>query len=51
MKVRPAFELADVFRRHGEGYEGANAGHLGRSERRVIRAVTACRTAALGGHE
>jgi len=47
---RPAFELADVFRRHGEGYEGANAGHLGRSERRVIRAVTACRTAALGGH-
>ena len=50
MAGRPAFELADVFRRHGEGYEGANAGHLGRIERRVIRAVTACRTAALGGH-
>ena len=28
MAARPAFELADVFRRHGEGYERANAGHL-----------------------
>ncbi len=50
MRVRPAFELADVFRRHGESYERANAGHLGRVERRVIGAITACRTAALGGH-
>jgi hypothetical protein len=48
--ARPAFELADIFRRHGEGYERANAGHLGRVERRVIGAITACRTAALGGH-
>jgi hypothetical protein len=48
--ARPAFELADVFRRHGEGYERANAGHLGRVERRVIGAITACRTEALGGH-
>jgi hypothetical protein len=50
VRVRPAFELADVFRRHGESYERANAGHLGRVERRVIGAITACRTAALGGH-
>ena len=50
MKVPPAFELADVFRRHGEGYERANAGHLGRVDRRVIGAITACRTAPLGGH-
>jgi Putative transposase/Transposase zinc-binding domain len=48
--ARPAFELADVFRRHGESYERANVGHLGRVERRVIGAITACRTAALGGH-
>jgi hypothetical protein len=48
--ARPAFELAEVFRRHGERYEQANAGHLGRVERRVIGAVTACRTARLGGH-
>ena len=50
MTARPAFELADVFRRHGEAYERANAGHLGRVERRVIRAIATCRTAALGGH-
>jgi hypothetical protein len=48
--ARPAFELADVFHRHGETYERANAGHLGRVERRVIGAITACRTASLGGH-
>ena len=50
MHARPAFELADVFNRHGDSYERANAGHLGRVERRVIGAITACRTAALGGH-
>jgi hypothetical protein len=48
--ARPASELADVFRRHGESYIEANAGHLRRIERRVIGAVVACRTAALGGH-
>jgi hypothetical protein len=50
VKVRPGFELADVFNRHGGSYERANAGHLGRVERRGIGAITACRTAALGGH-
>jgi hypothetical protein len=50
VRIRPAFELADVFRQYGESYEQANAGHLGRVERRVIGAITACRTAALGGH-
>ncbi|MFI5353954.1 MAG: transposase zinc-binding domain-containing protein, partial [Candidatus Binatales bacterium] len=50
MTARPAFELAEVFRRHSEAYGRANAGHLGRIERRVIGAVAACRTAALGGH-
>ena len=49
MTARPAFELADVFRRHGETYAQANAGHLGRVERRVTTAIAACRTAALGG--
>ena len=43
-------ELADVFRRHGEGYAQAHDGHLGRVERRVMRAIELCRTAALGGH-
>jgi Putative transposase/Transposase zinc-binding domain len=47
---RPAIELADVFRRHGDAYLRDHAGHLGRGERRVIGAIAACRTAALGGH-
>jgi hypothetical protein len=43
-------EVADIFRRHGEAYRQAHAGHLGRVERRVMGAIEACRTAALGGH-
>ncbi len=43
-------EVADVFRRHGEAFRQTHAGHLGRTERRVMGAVEACRTAALGGH-
>ena len=43
-------ELADIFRRHGDAYRRAHDGHLGRVERRVMRAIELCRTAALGGH-
>src|SRR5947209_6114250 len=43
-------EVADVFRRHGDAYCLAHEGHLGRTERRVMSAIVACRTAALGGH-
>lgn len=43
-------EMAEIFRRHGEAYRQAQAGHLGRVERRVMGAIEACRTAALGGH-
>lgn len=46
----PALEVADIFRRHGEAFRQAHAGHLGRVERRVMGAITACRTAVLGGH-
>ena len=48
--MSPGLEVADVFRRHGEAFRQARAGHLGRVERRVMGAITACRTAALGGH-
>jgi Transposase zinc-binding domain len=48
--VRPALEVADIFRRHGEGYRMANAGHLDRCQLRVMAAIETCRTAALGGH-
>ena len=43
-------EIADILRRHGEAYLRARAGHVGRTERRVMGAIVACRTAALGGH-
>jgi hypothetical protein len=43
-------EVADIFRRHGDAYRQARAGHLGRVERRVMSAIELCRTAALGGH-
>jgi Transposase zinc-binding domain len=46
----PALEVADIFRRHGEAYRQAHAGHLGRTERRIMAAIEACRTARLGGH-
>src|SRR3954447_22414089 len=45
-----ALEVADIFRRHGEAFRQARAGRLGRIERRVMGAITACRTAVLGGH-
>lgn len=48
--MRTALEVADVFRRHGPAYRLAHDGHLGRVERRVMGAIEACRTAALGGH-
>jgi len=45
-----AIEVADVLRLHGKAYRQAHGAHLGRVERRVMGAITACRTAALGGH-
>src|SRR5580765_5352746 len=47
---RPRLEVADVFRRHGEAWREAQAGHLSRVQLRVMSAIEACRTAALGGH-
>jgi Putative transposase/Transposase zinc-binding domain len=41
-------EVADVFRRHGDVYRSTHA--IDRSACRVMGAITACRTAALGGH-
>ncbi|MER9587157.1 transposase zinc-binding domain-containing protein, partial [Mesorhizobium sp. M0051] len=35
---------------HRRRFGRNHAGHLGRVERRVMGAVEACRTAALGGH-
>jgi hypothetical protein len=46
-------EVADIFRRHGDAYRQAQAGHLGRVERRVMSAIelihvmSRCNTAAM----
>jgi hypothetical protein len=45
-KARP--ELADIFRSHGESYRKTH--FLPASQRKVMRAVSVCRTAELGGH-
>jgi hypothetical protein len=47
---RPAFEVANVLNQHGDAYLRAHAGHLSLGQRKVISAIRACRTAALGGH-
>src|SRR5215217_960311 len=47
---RLRLEVADVFRRHGEAWREAQAGHLSRAQLRVMSAIEVCRTAALGGH-
>jgi hypothetical protein len=47
---RPKLEVADIFRRHGEAWRRDSAGHVSCAQLRVMSAIEACRTAALGGH-
>ena len=47
---RPKLEVADILRRYGDAYRAGHEGALSSTQRRVMRAITACRTAALGGH-
>jgi hypothetical protein len=48
--VRPAIEVADIFRTAGPAYRSAHAGHLSLDQLKVMSAIEQCRTAALGGH-
>lgn len=48
--MRPALEVADIFRRHGEAFRTAQGDRLSSGQRRVMAAIEACRTAMLGGH-
>jgi hypothetical protein len=48
--VRPALEVADVFRAAGPAYRAAQAGHLSLPQLKVMAAIERCRTASLGGH-
>ena len=47
---RPPLDIADIFRRHGAAWRRAQAGHLSLGQLKVMAAIEACRTAALGGH-
>jgi hypothetical protein len=45
---KPALEVADIVRLHGEDFVRAHA--LSPDQHAVLRAIARCRTAALGGH-
>jgi hypothetical protein len=47
---RPKLEVAEVFRRYGSAYRKKFSALLSTAQRRVMTAIEACRTAALGGH-
>jgi len=47
---RPKLEIADIFRAHGPAWRQANAGHVSLFQLKVMSAIEACRTEALGGH-
>ncbi len=47
---RPKLEVADIFRDHGPAWRRTNAGHVSLAQLKVMAAIEACRTAALGGH-
>ena len=48
--MRPALEVAEDIRHHGEAFRRSHGAHLGRIERRIMAAIEACRTPLLGGH-
>ncbi|OSQ57036.1 transposase [Marivita cryptomonadis] len=47
---RPRLEIADIFRNYGPAYRQANTGHISLGQLKVMSAIEACRTEALGGH-
>lgn len=47
---RQKLELSDIFRAHGPAWRQANAGHVSLTQLKVMSAIEACRTEALGGH-
>ena len=48
--TRPRLEVADVIRQHGDAFLDRYGGTLSAVQRRALRDIAACRTAALGGH-
>ena len=47
---RPALEVADVIRQFGPAFRARYGRTLTREQRKALRDLAACRTAALGGH-
>jgi Putative transposase/Transposase zinc-binding domain len=47
---RPALEVADVIRAYGDAFLDRYGGVLSATQRKALRDLAACRTAALGGH-
>lgn len=47
---RSKLEVADILRASGSAYRARHEGHLSFGQLRVMSAIEACRTAALGGH-
>ncbi len=50
MSRPPGLEVADIFRQYGPSFRQADGAALSPEQRRVMRAIEECRTAALGGH-
>jgi Putative transposase/Transposase zinc-binding domain len=48
--MRPILEVADIVRAHGDEFRQTHAHSLSVGQKRVLRAIELCRTAALGGH-
>jgi hypothetical protein len=48
--MRPALEVADIVRAHGDEFRQSHAASLYQRQRRVLHSIQLCRTAALGGH-
>ncbi len=48
--ARPPLEVAGIFRRDGETWRQAHAGHISLGQLKVMSAIEHCRTDALGGH-
>jgi hypothetical protein len=47
---RPLWEVADVIRSHGEAFLQKYGSHLTMTQKKALRDLAQCRTAALGGH-
>ena len=48
--MRPALEVADIFRTAGPAWRSEQQGHLSLAQLKVMSAIEQCRSRALGGH-